>query len=64
MAVVRNREVATKQGFVVYYSDRGAVGAQGKWPLYYRQGGHLSGVAVKRVPLYTLIINNRQVWSL
>ena len=31
--VVRNREVATKLGFLMYYSDRDAVRTQGKWPL-------------------------------
>ena len=42
MAVVRNREVATKQGFLMYYSDRGP-----KVSGLYKQGGRLSGMAVK-----------------
>ena len=44
MAVVQNREVAAKQGFPMYYSDRDAVGT--KVSGRYRQGGHLSGVVV------------------
>ena len=33
MAIVKNREMAAKQGFLMYYSDRDVVGTRGKWPL-------------------------------
>ena len=46
MAMIRNREVITKQGSLMHYSNRDAVGT--KVSGHYRQGGCLSGVSVKR----------------
>ena len=43
VAVIRSREVAAKQGFLLYYSLWHAIGTKVSG-----QGGRLSGVAVKR----------------
>ena len=42
--------MAAKQGFLMYYSKGDAIGT--KVSVRYRRSGRLSGVVVKRVPLY------------
>ena len=45
-AVIQSRGVATKQGFLVYYTK--GDGNQTKVSVCYRESGRLSGVVVKR----------------